>query len=197
MIPYKQIRAVYDERTVRVYQAFNHDIADTALANGRFVSPPFKLNRMTWIKPSFLWMMYRAGFGFKDEGQSRILAIDITHHGFHWALQHSCGSHIPEGMSAVDWERKKGSTPVRIQWDPERDLGHTALDYRSIQIGLSGEAVSHYVSNWIVRIDDITPTAHDIYRLLQQKTEEATKQAKLLCPDEQPYHLIEDHENFG
>jgi hypothetical protein len=42
------------------------------LANGTFVSPPFKRDRMTWIKPSFLRMMYRAGSGFKDEGQRRI-----------------------------------------------------------------------------------------------------------------------------
>ncbi|WP_422570328.1 DUF4291 family protein, partial [Erwinia billingiae] len=29
---------------------------------------------MTWIKPSFLWMMYRSGWGMKDPGQKRILA---------------------------------------------------------------------------------------------------------------------------
>lgn len=36
------------------------------------------MERMTWIKPSFLWMMYRAGWGFKDKGQRRVLAIDIS-----------------------------------------------------------------------------------------------------------------------
>ena len=29
-IPEKQIRAVYGEKTIRVYQAYNHEIADTA-----------------------------------------------------------------------------------------------------------------------------------------------------------------------
>ena len=85
-IPQYQIRAVYDEYTIRVYQAYNDQIADAALANGTFVSPPFKRDRMTWIKPSFLWTMYRAGSGFKDEGQRRILAIDIGREGFEWAL---------------------------------------------------------------------------------------------------------------
>jgi len=60
-IPLRQIRAVYEDRTIRVYQAYSAAIADTALARGTFVSPPFKMERMTWIKPSFLWMMYRSG----------------------------------------------------------------------------------------------------------------------------------------
>ena len=47
------------------------------------------MERMTWIKPSFLWMMYRAGWGKKDENQKRILAIDISIEGFEWALEHS------------------------------------------------------------------------------------------------------------
>ncbi|WP_458785448.1 DUF4291 family protein [Vallitalea sediminicola] len=27
----------------------------------------FKLNRMTWVKPSFLWMMYRSGWAKKPD----------------------------------------------------------------------------------------------------------------------------------
>ena len=78
----QQIRAVYNEQTIRVYQAYSDAIANAALLNQTFVSPPFKMERMTWIKPSFLWMMYRAGWGFKDNGQNRILAIDIRREGF-------------------------------------------------------------------------------------------------------------------
>ena len=39
---------------------------------------------MTWIKPSFLWMMYRAGWGYKDDNQRRILAIDLDRADFEW-----------------------------------------------------------------------------------------------------------------
>ena len=86
--PYRQIRARYDSETVRVYQAYRPEIADAAVAAGRFV-PPFSLDRMTWIKPSFLWMMYRCGWATKP-GQERVLAVDITREGFEWALSHSC-----------------------------------------------------------------------------------------------------------
>ncbi|MPQ71796.1 MULTISPECIES: DUF4291 domain-containing protein [unclassified Pseudomonas] len=177
-IPHRQIRAVYDATTIRVYQDYSDAIADAALAQGKFASPPFKMDRMTWIKPSFLWMMYRAGWGFKDAGQKRILAIDITREGFEWALAHSCLSHADESIDMAEWEAKKNASPVRVQWDPERDLLLRPLEYRAIQIGLSKEAVQLYVNQWIQRITDVTPLAHSIYKLIQDG-EFATAQSKL------------------
>lgn len=178
------IRAVYGEHTIRVYQAYSDPIADAALAHGKFVSPSFKMERMTWIKPSFLWMMYRAGWGLKDEGQKRILAIDISREGFEWALRHACLSHPPAGMGKDDWQRLKAQSPVRIQWDPERDLQLKALPYRSIQIGLSGEAVNYYVNDWIQDITEITPLARQIRELVEQNR---LDEAQILLPPEQPY----------
>jgi len=166
-IPHRQIRAVYDATTIRVYQAYSDAIADAALSQGTFVSPPFKMERMTWIKPSFLWMMYRAGWGFKDAGQKRILAIDITREGFKWALAHSCLSHADESIDKEQWEAQKNASPVRIQWDPERDLLLRPLEHRAIQIGLSKKAVQLYVNQWIQRITDVTPLAHSIHKLIQ------------------------------
>jgi len=63
----KVVRALYDEDTITVYQAYNKTIAKHAVASQTFVCPPFKKERMTWIKPSFLWMMYRSGWGTKDK----------------------------------------------------------------------------------------------------------------------------------
>jgi len=185
-IPQHQIRAVYDEHTIRVYQAYNDQIADTALANGTFVSPPFKMDRMTWIKPSFRWMMYRAGWGFKDEGQRRILAIDMSREGFEWALAHSCPSHPEPSMSHQDWTNLKNASPVRVQWDPERDLHLQPLSYRAIQIGLSGGAVPLFVNQWIKRITDITDLANAIHRLVK---DDKLDQAQALLPVERPYEL--------
>ncbi len=185
-IPQHQIRAVYDEHTIRVYQAYNDQIANTALANGTFVSPPFKMDRMTWIKPSFLWMMYRSGWGFKDEGQRRILAIDMSREGFEWALAHSCPSHPEPSMSHQDWANLKNASPVRIQWDPERDLHLQPLSYRAIQIGLSGGAVPLFVNQWIKRITDITDLANAIHRLVK---DDKLDQAQALLPVERPYEL--------
>jgi hypothetical protein len=124
------------------------------------------MERMTWIKPSFLWMMYRAGWGAKDDGQKRILAIDITREGFEWALAHGCPSRPEPGMSAQAWEDLKSRSPVRIQWDPERDLQLQPLPHRAIQIGLGKAAVGLYVNEWIQRITEVTPLAHAIRSLV-------------------------------
>jgi hypothetical protein len=114
-------------------------------------------------------MMYRAGWGFKDAGQCRILAIDITREGFEWALANSCPSHADPSMSKEQWERQKNSSPVRIQWDPERDLLLQPLPYRAIQIGLSKAAIDLYVNQWIRRITDLTPLAHEIHALVTSR----------------------------
>ena len=182
--PIRQIRAVYDATTIRVYQAYSNEIADSALAHGTFISPPFKMERMTWVKPSFLWMMYRAGWGLKDAGQSRILAIDITRKGFEWALAHSCLSHPDESISKEEWLRLKSSAPVRIQWDPERDLHLQPLTHRAIQIGLTKEAVDLYVREWTRRITDVTDVAHTIHELVSRKQ---LGEARTMLPIETPY----------
>ncbi|MFO1368625.1 MAG: DUF4291 domain-containing protein [Marinagarivorans sp.] len=185
-IPERQIRAVYDDKTVRVYQAYSDSIADSALAHGTFVSPPFKMSRMTWIKPSFLWMMYRSGWGKKDEGQKRILAIDITREGFEWALAHSCSSHRDPTMSNEEWNEFKNNSPVRIQWDPERDLFLQPLEHRAIQIGLSNEAIELYVNEWIQKVTEVTPLAHEIRSLVQVGE---LNEARARLPAEQTLHL--------
>lgn len=182
--PQHQIRAVYDEHTIRIYQAYSDQIADTALAAGTFVSPPFSTTRMTWIKPSFLWMMYRAGWGDKDAGQRRILAIDITREGFDWALAHSCPSRPDPSMSKEEWAKLKADTPVRIQWDPERDLHLQPLPYRAIQIGIGGDAVPLYVGQWIQKIADITDLAHTIHGLVEGGQLDL---AKTMLPVERAY----------
>lgn len=189
------IRACYDESSIRVYQAFGDSIADSALANGTFISPPFKLHRMTWIKPSFLWMMYRCGWGVKEEAQKRVLAMRISRRGFEWALINSIGSLRRECATDEEWARLKKIAPVRIQWDPDRDIFSKPLTDRAIQIGLSGVAVDLYVRDWIIGITDVTDTvAHMRHLISAGKVEEAS----LLMPKEAAYPLsLEIAEHIG
>ncbi|OCQ23817.1 hypothetical protein A7985_07725 [Pseudoalteromonas luteoviolacea] len=185
--PIRQIRAVYDNKTIRVYQAYNDAIANSALANGTFISPPFKMERMTWIKPSFLWMMYRSGWAKKDAGQNRILAIDISREGFEWALDNSLLSNkVKEFTDREAWLKLKNSTPVRIQWDPERDIYLQPLEHRAIQIGLSNEAVDLYVNQWVQKVTDVTELAAQIKSYVDNNQLEA---ARTLLPNEVPYNL--------
>lgn len=180
------IRAAYTADTITVYQAYSPEIAEPAAAAGTFV-PPFSRDRMTWIKPSFGWMMYRSGWAAKP-GQERVLAIEISRAGFDWALAHSCLSHYSPRVDASHdaWAALKNSSPVRIQWDPDRALTGGPLSRRAIQIGLSREAVHRYCDDWIQSVTDITATVRQVEQLVRARR---IADAGELLPVEQVYPL--------
>jgi hypothetical protein len=192
-IPARQVRGMYDEHTIVVYQAYSREIAENAVAAGRFV-PPFKLDRMTWIKPSFRWMMYRSGWATKA-GQEHVLAVTIARTAFEWALAHSCLTHYDPHIhsSREEWANCTRTSPVQVQWDPERSLLLEPLGHRAIQVGLRGEAVARYVSDWIVELGDITTVAHEVHELVRAGDLGA---ATRRLPTERPYPLPEHLERI-
>lgn len=187
--PHRRIRALHSESTITVYQAYAPQIGLPAAREGRFPAV-WKRDRMTWIKPSFLWMMYRCGWGTKA-GQETVLAVEITREGFEWALRHACLSGYERGLhpDLATWQRQLKRSPTRIQWDPERDLHLRPLAYRSLQLGLSGEAVGRYADEWTVAIRDVTPLAQEIHALVRDGDLEA---AARLLPEERPYPTVDD-----
>ena len=180
--PFRQVRAVHDEDTITVYQAYSPAIASAAVAAGGFV-PPFRRERMTWIKPSFLWMMYRCGWATKP-GQERVLAIRMLRSGFEEALSMASLSHFdPEVYADHEaWQQRKAASPVRVQWDPERDVRLEPLVWRSLQVGLGGVAVERYVDDWVVGIEDITA-------MVEELRERAPDDRRSSLPVELPYPL--------
>ena len=164
----RQIRAVYTDDTIRVYQAYCPAIAEEAVALGTF-GPHFKRTRMTWIKPSFLWMMYRCGWATK-EGQERVLAMDIKRTAFDEIVKNAVLSKFHPQVHGTyeQWKRLLQESEIRCQWDPERDIHGNPLPYRSIQLGISGQAVTDYVENWIVSLEDITDYVRQLDALRHQ-----------------------------
>lgn len=183
-VPRHQIRALHTAGTVTVYQAYRPSLGLPAARDGRFPAA-WKRDRMTWIKPSFLWMMYRCGWGTK-EGQETVLAVEITREGFDWALAHAELSHYERGVhpDRATWQRDLRRAPARVQWDPERDLHLNRLTHRSLQLGLAGEASRRYADEWTVAIRDVTPLAREIHALVRAGETEA---ASALLPDERVY----------
>lgn len=169
--PYLEIRADHDARTIIVYQAFRPEIVDAAVAAQRFV-PPFSLGRMTWIKPSFLWMMERSGWATKA-GQERVVAVRITRAGWEEAL-------AAARLSSQD----TSEAAVVVQWDPERNVRGTKLQHRAIQVGLGRQIVKRYVDEWTTEIRDVTPLVAKLRRLREDgEWDRVTK----LLPPERPY----------
>ena len=179
-----EIRALYSKDTIRVYQAYNKIIASEAVMKGTFGNN-FKMDRMTWIKPSFLWMLYRCGWA-KQENQECVLAIDIPRNAFAYLVAIAVISTYQEEMyrSREEWKRLIHSSDIRLQWDPERDIHGNPLNYRSLQLGLRGEAVRKYVNEWIVDITDITSYVNELKCLISQK-----KDVSMLLPKEMVYQI--------
>ena len=172
-IPQQQIRARYDATTIVVYQAYNHAIADAAVAAQKFVAP-FSMNRMTWVKPSFLWMMERCGWAEKPD-QERVLAVHLHRKDFDAAVK-----------AAVSSSEVGVEADIRVQWDPERNLRGKKLEYRSLQLGLGRAVAKRYATEWIARIDDVTPLVKKIAALCRAGEHDA---ASKLLPVEAPYAL--------
>ena len=177
-----EVRAVFNRETIRVYQAYNNAIASEAVQLGTFGNR-FKMDRMSWIKPSFLWMMNRCSWASK-ENQEHVLAIDIKREGFDYLLNSAVDSSYNENIygSKAYWEYKMQHTDVMCQWDPERDVDGNPLEYRSIQIGLRGEALKKYVDEWIVSIEDITE-----YVMKLKKMKDLNQNIDSLLPNERIY----------
>lgn len=140
-----------------VYQAFNERIADYAVKNQKFGGPDYSFNRMTWIKPNFLWMMYRSGWGEKDSNQSRILAIEMTFEGFEELLTEGILTSYDKSTGDEQaWREKLNHSNVRIQWDPDHDYKGEKLKRRAVQIGIKNEALHKFNNDFIKSIQDIT-----------------------------------------
>ena len=179
-----QIRADYDARTITIYQAYNAAIARPALSNGRFVAP-FSLARMTWIKPSFLWLMERSNWA-KKAGQEHILAVRVRREAFGEALKIGVLTSYEKSahLNPQSWRAEFDQAPVHIQWDPERSIRGADLGVNSIQIGLGRAVIESYVNDWIVEIRDMTPLVRKIHALVQNGK---VANAKKLLPPERIY----------
>lgn len=63
--------ATFDEDTISVYLAYKPEIAKWAIENHKLAGPHFSLNRMSWIKPGFQWMMYSSGWVSEAGGHKK------------------------------------------------------------------------------------------------------------------------------
>jgi hypothetical protein len=184
MPPQHEIRADYDARTIVVYQAYGAAIAAPAIAAKRFV-PPFSLGRMTWIKPSFLWLMERSNWAQKP-GQEHVLGVRISREGWEEALAAGVLT-VFDRQAHGDrdaWEREFAGAAVHVQWDPERSIRGAGLDHDSIQVGLSRQVIERFVTAWTVDIVDLTPLVRKIHGLVRAGRED---KARPLLPRERPY----------
>jgi Domain of unknown function (DUF4291) len=153
----RHIITQFDDEGVVVYQAYRQEIGNFAANNGYFGGDCFSLDRMSWIKPNFLWMMYRSGWGKKD-GQEVVLAVKIKRTAFDTILANAIWSkYLPEQYpTEKDWKRAGFKSDVRLQWDPDHSPVGGKLERKAIQLGLRGDMLALYAREWIIWVEDIS-----------------------------------------
>lgn len=179
----RHILAQFDDDSIYVYQAYRPSIARFAVEHQRF-GGEFSFSRMSWIKPNFLWMMFRSGWATK-EGQEHILAVRLRRTFFDDVLRRA----VPSGFDAErfatreQWQEAVQHSEVRLQWDPDHDPSGTPVERRAVQLGLRGEALRRYGGQELIAIEDITPfVAEQRERLSGGFTELHTPRERVYVP---------------
>jgi hypothetical protein len=152
----RHILAHYDEHSIVVYQAYRPSIGRFTIEHG-FFGGGFSLSRMSWIKPNFLWMMYRCGWGTK-EGQEVVLGLRLRREFFDTVLAQAVQSGYYEGHfpSRERWQEALATSAVRLQWDPDHDPLGAKLERRAIQLGLRGEVLEAFSKRELLEVIDMT-----------------------------------------
>ena len=153
----RHILAHYDAETVVVYQAYRPSIARYVLAHGAFGGEAFSYARMSWIKPNFLWMMYRSGWGAK-EGQETTLGLRLSRRFFEHILAEAVVSSLGQSGYATEdeWKAALARSEVRLQWDPDHGPKGNPLPRRAIQLGLRGSVLEAFGRHELLEVIDLT-----------------------------------------
>lgn len=178
----RHILAQYDDETVIVYQAYRPATGRYAIEHGSF-GEGFSYSRMSWVKPNFLWMMYRSGWGTK-ENQEVTLALRIRRVFFDSLLVAAVPSTWDRELFAnkEDWSRAVTRSSVRLQWDPDHHPSGAKLERRAIQLGLRGEVLEAFGRRELVEVIDLSEFVAE-----QRANRSSGGVAALLTPRERVY----------
>jgi hypothetical protein len=167
----KFIIAQFDEETITVYQAFNEEIAAHAVKQQHFGGGGYDFDRITWLKPSFLWMMYYSGWAHA-KNQEAVLAIKLTRDCFDGLLQ----------QAQLTTGNEHSASESVLQWETYHDLLGNKTDRQAAKIGLRGEALTRYNETCIQEITNITDYVRE-----QQALIKADRLSDVRVPAERAY----------
>jgi hypothetical protein len=178
----RHILAQSDTDSIVVYQAYNPAIGRYAVEHGKF-GGDFSFSRMSWIKPNFLWMMYRSGWGTK-ENQEVTLGLRVRRTSFDALLRDAVPSSWDRDLFATseEWSRAVSRSSVRLQWDPDHHPSGAKLDRRAIQLGLRGSILEAFATTELLEVIDLTAFVAE-----QREGLESRGTSALVTPRERVY----------
>ena len=180
----RHILAQFDDSTIVVYQAYRPAIGRYAAEHGKF-GGDFSFSRMSWVKPNFLWMMYRSGWGVKVD-QEITLALRVRREFFDSILAAAVPSTWDRERFASedDWSKAVSRSSVRLQWDPDHHPSGAKLERRAVQLGLRGEVLELFGQRELVEVIDLSEFVTEQRSLLLTNGVSAlvTPRERVYCP---------------
>ncbi|MGC4000544.1 MAG: DUF4291 domain-containing protein [Anaeromyxobacter sp.] len=177
----RHILAQHDAETVVVYQAYAPAIGRFAAKHGRF-GGEFSYDRMSWVKPNFLWMMYRSDWG-RSENQTVVLAVRLRRTFFDALLAAAVPSSF-RGSGYADeksWQAAVAASDVRLQWDPDHRPTGQPCERRALQLGLRRATLAAYGTKETLEILDISSF------VAEQRDNVKDGASRLMLPRERVY----------
>jgi hypothetical protein len=179
----RHVLAHFDDESIIVYQAYRPSIASYVLEHGQFGGPEFGWSRMSWIKPNFLWMMFRSGWATKPN-QEAVLGLRLRRTFFDELL----GSAVISSYDATRysthsaWEAAVTDSNVRLQWDPDHQPAGAPLTRRALQLGLRGPTLRRFATTELIEVVDMSPLIAE-----QRENAASSRHRFLRTPEEHVY----------
>ncbi len=175
------ILAQYDEDSVVVYRAYKRQTGRYAVKHGQLGEPRLDPERMIWIEPSFLGVMFRSAWATAPEREG-VLAIWMRRDAFDLILAQAAPSQFDARLyeSQAAWQAALKGSEVRVQWNPDYSPKGVKLRRRAIQLGLRGETLRRCVTEWIMQVEDISSK-------VRQQSAYVKDEALLLVPAQRVY----------
>jgi hypothetical protein len=143
---------------------------------------------MSWIKPNFLWMMYRCGWGSKG-GQEVVLAVRLKRTAFDEILRRAVHSTVVPEVYETEaaWKEEVARSDVRLQFDPDHDPSGAPIQRRAIQLGLRGDVLAKYAKDWLLGIEDVS-------EFVREQSQHARSPYALLLTSREEVYPVNDPE---
>ncbi|KAF3385505.1 hypothetical protein F1880_001916 [Penicillium rolfsii] len=148
----------------------------------------FSSQTQIWIQPSFGWSAVRSGYGSKLQ----VIQVDISKDGFLYMLKKSCLSRFepnPVHPTKQEWDNRRRNASVTVQWEEDLDIKGNGLGYDCMRLGLTGEAQTRYIQDWVLNVSDATKQIREIWNILGHGWDYDEDQ----IPNEAVYPLSDEH----
>jgi hypothetical protein len=157
----RRLLATFDERSVVVWQAHRHEVADEALRRQRFGGELWRTDRVTRFRVSLPSLLARTTWATR-QGRERILAVRLARVGFDAILRQAVPAEFdPEVYPTRGaWHLATRYANVTVSWHRDVDPAGCECGWDTPRMGLREHALRSFTDEWVEGVEDVTSWVH-------------------------------------